>query len=132
MEGERMNARQHLDVSDREGVTVVRFRDGRLVAGTDLAVVWRELLALLDENRDKLVLDFSLVEFLASEALERLISLRKKLAARKGVLKLCCLCPQVREVFAVTKLDSLFSITKTQAEAIAAFACDKGDGNATG
>ena len=118
-----MSVHQHLEVSDGQGVTLIRFLDRQLVAGIDSTALWRELFLMIEtEGRNKLVLDFSLVDFLASEALGRLITLHKKVTANNGMMKLCCICPQVLEVFSVTKLDGLFSIQQTEAAAVAAFA----------
>lgn len=118
-----MNAQQRLEVSDSQGVTLIRFLDRQLVAGFDLIALWRELFQMIEtEDRRKLVLDLSLVNFLSSEGLGKLIALHKKVTAKNGMLKLCCICPEVLEVFAVTKLDGLFGIEKTVAEALAAFA----------
>jgi anti-sigma B factor antagonist len=118
-----MSLHQHVEVCESQGVTLIRFLDRQLVAGTDLMALWRELFLMIeDEGRNKLVLDFSLVDFLSSEALGGLIALRKRVTAKNGMLKLCCLCPEVLAIFAVTKLDGLFDIAKTVAEAFAAFA----------
>jgi anti-sigma B factor antagonist len=117
-----MSIHQHLEVSDSQGVTLIRFLDRQRVDGLHLIVLWQDLFLMIEtEGWKKLVLDFSLVDFLSSAVLGKLIALRKKMTARDGMLKLCCLCPAALEVFAVTKLDGLFGIEKTEAEALAAF-----------
>lgn len=118
-----MRVHHRFNVGDDQGVTFIRFLERQLVDGIDLATVWRELLLTIEaEGRHKLVLDFSLVTFLSGEALGRLIALHTTVTANKGMLKLCCLCPHVLEVFTVTKLDGLFGIEKTEAAALAALA----------
>jgi anti-sigma B factor antagonist len=67
-------------------------------------------------------LDFSLVDFLASAALGKLIALHRKLAAKNGMMKLCNICPDIHELFAITKLDRLFRIEGNAAAAVAALA----------
>jgi anti-sigma B factor antagonist len=117
-----MCVHQHLAVSDSQGVTLVRLLDCQLVEGLGLENLGQELFRLIEsEYRSKLVLDFSLVDFLASAALGKLIALHKKVTAENGIMKLCCICPDIHEVFAITKLDHLFDIKENEAAALAAF-----------
>src|SRR5262249_52807724 len=48
------------------------------------------------------------VQRLGSRVLSKLISARLKIEAQGGQLILCGLTPQLREIFAVTRLDSMF------------------------
>ena len=73
------------------------------------------------ENRKKLVLNFSSVDFLSSAALGKLITLDKKMKAKSGKLKLCNIRPEIYEVFAITRLNRLFDIKDEEADALAAF-----------
>jgi len=82
----------------------------------------QELFGLVDsEGRDKLLLNFSQVEFLSSSALGKLITLDKKMKAKSGKLKLCNIRPEIYEVFAITRLNRLFDIKDEEADALAAF-----------
>ena len=117
-----MSVHEHLTVCERHGVTVIRLLDHRLDDEVDLDSLWRKVSQLIEsEGRKHFVLDFSLVAFLGSSALGKLITAHKKVRGVNGMLKLCCICPQVHEVFSMTKLDSLFRIEDTEASAIAAF-----------
>lgn len=117
---------QHLEINDRQGIGLVRFLDRQLVAGTQLIAMWQDLFLVVDqEDWRNVILDLSLVDFVSSEGLGKLVALYKKLAARNSRLTLCGLCPEVREVFAVTNLDSLFAIQKTVAEALVACSEDR-------
>lgn len=120
-----MRVHQHLEVSDCQGVTLVHFLDHQLIDGIEIENLGQELFQIIEsEDRNKLVLDFSSVEFLASAALEKLIDLGKKVAAKNGMLKLCGICPDIHEVFAVTRLDRQFDIEANAAEAVAALGLD--------
>jgi anti-anti-sigma factor len=113
---------QHLDVRDQDDVTVVTFRDARILDEITISELGQELFHLVDvENRKKLVLDFSRVEFLSSAALGKLITLRRKVHEANGYLKLCEIRPETLEVFLVAKLDSFFDIHPQQAAALASF-----------
>ena len=102
---------------------MVRLLDRRLSDGIELENLGQELFRLIEsEDRSKLVLDFSSVDFLASVALGKLIALHKNVVARNGVMKLCCMQPEIYEIFAVTKLDRLFNIENNVADAVASLA----------
>ena len=66
-------------------------------------------------------MNFSAVEFLSSAALGKLITLDKKVKARKGELRLSNIRPEIYEVFAITKLNKLFNIKDDEADALASF-----------
>ena len=113
---------RHIEVNQVGDVTVVRFRDRKLIEDIRIQELGQELFGLVDdENRDKLLLNFSHVEFLSSSALGKLITLDKKVKAHGGRLKLCNIRPQIYQVFVITRLHKLFDIKNDEAEALAAF-----------
>lgn len=67
-----------------------------------------------------LVIDFSRVDFLSSAMLDILGQLHRRMATGQRTLRLCGLRPQIRELFKVTKLDTLFPIHADRTEALAA------------
>jgi anti-sigma B factor antagonist len=82
----------------------------------------QELFQLVEKDRrDKILLNFSSVEFLSSAALGKLITMDKKVKAAGGTLKLSNIKPEIYEVFAITKLNRLFDIKEEEPEALAAF-----------
>ena len=50
------------------------------------------------------------MQYLSSAALGKPINLKKKVGAVKGKLKLCCIHPDLLEVFKITRLDQVFEI----------------------
>ncbi|MBN2215749.1 MAG: STAS domain-containing protein [Pirellulales bacterium] len=117
-----MTEYRRLTIDEVGDVTVVRFRDQKIIDDLNIQELGRELLNLVEvENRKKLVLNFSAVEFLSSAALGKLITLEKKVKAAAGKLKLCNIQPQTYEVFVITKLNRLFDIKEDEADALAAF-----------
>ena len=113
---------RRLAVNEVGDVTVVHFRDQKILDDLNIQELGQELVSLVEvENRKKLLLNFSSVEFLSSAALGKLITLDKKVKATKGTLKLCNIQPQTYEVFAITKLNRLFDIKEDEADALAAF-----------
>jgi len=80
-----------------------------------------QMLQLFDEGKCNLVIDLSAVRFIDSSGLGSLVSGFKNASAREGSLKLCCLQPQVRSMFELTRLHRVFEIFSTQDEALASF-----------
>jgi anti-sigma B factor antagonist len=66
------------------------------------------------------LLDLSGVEFMDSSGLGVLIGAHKEAAALGGVLILVGPVPRVRKIFKITKLNKIFTIHETPAEALAA------------
>ena len=117
-----MTAYRHLDVTEVGDVTVVRFRDHKIVEDVNIQELGQEMFRLMEaDGRDRLLLDFALVDFLSSAALGKLITLDRKMKAHGGKLKLSNIRPEIYEVFAITKLNRLFDIRKDEADALAAF-----------
>ena len=117
-----MVAYRHVEVNPVGDVTVVRFRDHKIVEDINIQQLGQELFQLVEaDNHDKLLLNFSSVDFLSSAALGKLITLDEKMKAHGGTLKLSNIRPEIYEVFAITKLDRLFDIRDDEADALAAF-----------
>ena len=117
-----MSGNRRLEVSEVGDVTVVRFVDRKILDVTNIHELGRELFALVEEqNRKKLLLNFTTVEFLSSETLGELIKLEKKVKQHAGRLMLTNIKPEIYEVFAITRLTKLFDIRDEEAEALAAF-----------
>jgi anti-sigma B factor antagonist len=113
---------RRLEINEVGDVTVVRFRDRKIVEDLSIQELGSEMFQLVDvENRGKLLLNFSTVDFLSSAALGKLITLDKKVKSHGGVLKFSNIRPEIYEVFAITKLNRLFDIKDDEADALAAF-----------
>ncbi len=113
---------RRLDVNEVGEVTVVRFRDQKIIEDINIQELGHEMFRLVEvENRQKLLLNFSSVDFLSSAALGKLITLDKKVKSHGGTLKLSNIRPEIYEVFAITKLNRLFDIKDDEADALAAF-----------
>lgn len=116
-----MLKQKRLEVSEVGDVTVVHFRDQRIIEDLAIQETGQELIELVAEGRTKLVLNFSAVGFMSSAALGKLITLNKKVQAAGGAVKMCSIRPEIREVFVITRLDRLFDIKEDESEALAEF-----------
>ena len=113
---------KRLEVNEVGDVTVVRFCDRKIIDDINIQELGQELFGLIEQdNRGKLLLNFSSVDFLSSAALGKLITLDKKVKAHGGAMKLSNIRPEIYEVFAITKLNRLFDIQDDEADALAAF-----------
>jgi len=112
----------HVEISEAGGVTVVKFVDRKILDAENIQALGQELFDLLEkENRNRLLLNFSNVEFLSSAALNKLIVLDKKVKAVGGKLKFCNMRPEILEVFVITRLNQLFEIKDSETDALANF-----------
>ena len=117
-----MATHRRIDVSKVGDVTVVKFLDKKIVDEASTQELGAELFSLVEhDNRRSILLNFANVEFLASAALGKLITLDRKVKAVKGRLKMSNIRPEILEVFQVTKLNKMFDIRGEEAEAISAF-----------
>ncbi len=113
------SGQRRLDIEEIGGVTVAKFVDKKILDETNIQNIGNQLFALVDEDgRKKIVLDFSVVEYLSSAALGKLITMDKKVKAAKAKLRLCSIRPEIYEVFEITRLNKIFDIKATQEDAL--------------
>lgn len=117
-----MTANRRLNVSEVSDVTIVHFVDRKILDEANIQELGQELFELVEQkNSRNLLLNFSVVEFLSSAALGKLITLDKRVKSHSGKLKFSNIRPEIYEVFKITKLNKLFDIHEDEADAIVAF-----------
>ena len=101
------------------GVTVVRV-DGQLIVGNR-----QELKALIQESLEagdrKFLIDCTHTAYIDSSGLGALVTISKKIRENGGELRLAGLNEDLRSLFELTKLDTLFAIADSSAQALAGF-----------
>jgi anti-sigma B factor antagonist len=101
------------------GVTVVRV-EGQLIVGNR-----QELKGLiqtaLEAGERKFLIDCSATGYIDSSGLGALVTVSKKVREHGGELRIAGLNDDLRSLFELTKLDSLFHISPTVDEALAGF-----------
>jgi len=111
-----------LSVVRQKDIRIVEFTSSRILDEANIAEIGNTLAILIDEaEHPKLLLDFSNVDHLSSAALGELIKANNRLRERGGQLRLANIKPQILEVFVITKLNKLFRIFPSRAEALASF-----------
>lgn len=111
-----------LSVTREKDIRVIEFTNNRILDEANIAEIGNTLNALIDEvDNPKLLLDFGTVDHLSSAALGMLINANNRVRERSGQLRLTNIKPQILEVFVITKLNKLFKILPSRAEALASF-----------
>lgn len=115
-----MGTSRRIEVSDSANVSVIRFKDQKIIDPEAIQEMGQELFELVEQDdRKKLVLNFANVEFLSSAALGKLITFEKKAKRQDAQLILTNISPEIFQVFAITNLDKLFQIKDSEADALA-------------
>ena len=111
-----------ISVTRQKDVRIVEFTNNRILDEANIADIGTTLGALIEEtDNPKLLLDFMSVDHLSSAALGMLINANNKIREKSGQLRLTNIKPQILEVFVITKLNKLFRILPSRAEALASF-----------
>ena len=104
---------------DASGVTVVQV-EGQLIVGNRQEL--KDLVqAAVDQGDRRVLIDFSRTGYIDSSGLGALVSLSKKIRESGGELRLSGLNEDLRSLFELTKLDTLFAIAETPKQALASF-----------
>ena len=112
--------RSRLQTETIGDVLVVNFIDRKILDEQNIQIIGEQLFGLVDQNQ-KILLNFSNVEYLSSAALGKLIALNKKVKAADGRLILCSIDPNIYEVFELTRLDQILKIETDEQKALQAF-----------
>ncbi len=84
-----------------------------------VALRFKEAVAeVIKQGENRLILDFSRVDFIDSSCLGALISLLKTLSG-KGQLVLCSLNSNIKAMFSLTRMDRVFTLCGDRSEALA-------------
>ena len=101
------------------GVLIVEV-EGQLIVGNR-----QELKATiqqaLDNGERKLLVDFAKTGYIDSSGLGALVSISKKVREQGGELRLSGLNEDLRSLFELTKLDTLFAIADSSTQALVGF-----------
>jgi anti-sigma B factor antagonist len=113
----------NLYISERRSgdVTILDLK-GRLRVGGNAVALHRSLRSLVLEKKLLILLDLAGVDFIDSCGLGELVASQISVEKKGGQLKLVGLSATLSELFAATRLTSVFDIFESEAEAIESFA----------
>jgi anti-sigma B factor antagonist len=104
---------------DSSGVTVVKV-EGQLIVGNRQEL--KDLVGgALERGERRILIDFSQTGYIDSSGLGALVSISKRVREAGGDLRLSGLNEDLRSLFELTKLDTLFAIAETPQQALASF-----------
>lgn len=106
-------------VSQQNDVTVISVT-GQLIVGNRQELK-DDVIKLLESGSRKFLLDFEDTAYIDSSGLGVLVSLSKKIREKGGEMRLAGLNEDLRTLFELTKLDTLFYIADTRDEALKGF-----------
>lgn len=101
------------------GVLIVEV-EGQLIVGNRQELK-STIQQALDNGERKLLVDFAKTGYIDSSGLGALVSISKKVREQGGELRLSGLNEDLRSLFELTKLDTLFAIADSSAQALAGF-----------
>lgn len=93
---------------------------GGLTLGTSLKIADSQIQAAIEDGVAKMVIDLTDVDYIDSAGLGMLMYAFGMLNDKKGVLRLCGVCPRVMSLLQMTKTDSFLPIDKSRDESLAA------------
>jgi anti-sigma B factor antagonist len=106
-------------VSRNGEVTLVEV-EGQLIVGNRQELK-QQVLDQLEAGDRKFVIDFANTGYIDSSGLGVLVSLSKKIREQSGELRLSSLNEDLRTLFELTKLDTLFRIADSKDKALQGF-----------
>jgi anti-sigma B factor antagonist len=107
------------DVKTQDNVTIIDV-EGQLIVGNRQELK-QKVLEELERGARKFLIDFSSTGYIDSSGLGVLVSLSKKIREQGGELRLANLNEDLRTLFELTKLDTLFHIASDRQEALSSF-----------
>lgn len=102
---------------NKEGSVTVVDVEGQLIVGNRQELK-QKVLEELEDGERTFVIDFENTGYIDSSGLGVLVSLSKKIREQGGELRLAGLNEDLRTLFELTKLDTLFKIADSRAEAL--------------
>jgi anti-sigma B factor antagonist len=105
---------------ESKGVTIIELT-GNVMGGPDATSLNEQLHKLIDDKKNRVVVDLDEVKFINSSGLGMLIGGLTTLRNNGGELKLARASKKIEELLKMTKLTTVFDIHKSVNEAVAAF-----------
>ncbi len=94
---------------------------GKMLGGADANQLNERIHQLLDESKNRFVLDLSEVDMMSSSGLGVLVSALTAVRNQMGDMKLAALPEKIHHILKITKLDQIFEIYDTVESAVSAF-----------
>ena len=103
----------------QDGIVIMEI-EGQLIVGNRQELK-QKMLDELEKGARKFLIDFAKTGYIDSSGLGVLVSLSKKIREQGGELRLANLNDDLKTLFELTKLDTLFQIAETREKALTSF-----------
>jgi anti-sigma B factor antagonist len=116
-----------LKLVDREidGITVLAL-DGRIVLGEETSKLRETVKNLVSSGKKKLVLDVKNVTMIDSSGLGALVAAYSSAKSAGASVRLCNLGAHFNQLLQITRLLTVFEVSKSQEDAIRSFSMSQG------
>ncbi len=104
-----------IEKSDKGKFLIVKV-SGRLDANT--AKDYEDKCSSFLKDKNRMIIDFSELEYISSAGLRSVLSIGKKIKASQGKYVFCNLQPMVKEVFKISGFNSIFPMYDNLEDAI--------------
>ncbi|HVT80806.1 MAG TPA: STAS domain-containing protein [Phycisphaerae bacterium] len=109
-------------ITPYKDVTVVSFQNISVLDSANIESLGRNLLDLIEkQDTRKLVLEFTAVRFMSSQALGVLLQLKKAMDPVQGKIVIVGIRPELHKVFKITNLHKMFIFHADLDKALAEF-----------
>ncbi len=109
-----------LDVHEARGVTVLALQ-GRITMGEGDIALREAVSDLLETGTRNILIDLGKVTFIDSFGIGQLIGCYVTVTDHGGLLKLCDLSSRMSSILQITKLNTVFEVYPSEAEAMDSF-----------
>ena len=109
-----------LKTKESNNVTVIELK-GNVMGGPDATALNDELHKLIEQKKNKVVLDLHEVKFMNSSGLGMLIGSLTTMRNAGGDLKIACASEKIESLLIVTKLVTVFDHQESVEKAVASF-----------
>ena len=114
--------KQVLTIETIEDVAVVNLVEKHISHMPQIEQICQELYDLIDnQNKTKVIIDFSEVQSLSSQTLGVLIKIQKKADQAGSQVVLCSINHDLRMMFKISHLEKFFTICTDKKESLASF-----------
>lgn len=98
-----------------DGVVIVTFIDPKILEEARIFQIGQEMMrAAKLERYPKIIFNFTGVQFMSSAMIGKWVLVNKHMRSNDGRMKLCCVAPNVMEVFKITRLNRVFDFRDTE------------------
>ncbi len=102
-----------------DDVLIVDFQQTKILDQNTVESIGAELQNIAGSTKSqKIIVDMNRIELMTSTMIGQLVSFNKKCTNRKVAVNFCNLTSQIKELFKITKLDSVFKISADREAAL--------------